>query len=65
MKDKIKRFFIGFFTKNIALKIISILIGLAIWAVLSNSQDPVITRNIYVPITYQNEDVLLARKNSS
>ena len=62
MKDKIKRFFIGFFTKNIALKIISILIGLAIWAVLSNSQDPVITRNIYVPITYQNEDVLLAEE---
>ena len=38
------------------------LIGLAIWAVLSNSQDPVITRNIYVPITYQNEDVLLAEE---
>ena len=62
MKDKFKRFLINFFTKNIPLKIFSVLIGLVIWVLLSNSQDPVITKPINVPITYTNADVLLEKE---
>ena len=59
MKDKIK----SFFTKNIPLKIISLILGLAVWAILANSQDPTITRVVNVPITYTNADLL--EKNES
>ena len=59
MKDKIK----SFFTENIPLKIISLILGLAVWAILANSQDPTITRTVNVPITYTNADLL--EKNES
>ena len=55
MKNKIKRFF----TSNIGWKIVSLLIGLAIWITLSNMQDPLVTKTLNIPVTYINEDMLL------
>ena len=59
MKAKIK----SFFTKNIPLKVISLILGLAVWAILANSQDPTITRTVNVPITYVNADLLEKNEN--
>ena len=58
MKNRIKRFF----TTNIGWKIAAVFIGIIIWAVLSNTQDPLVSKDVYVPITYLNEDKLLANE---
>lgn len=56
MKQKLKTFF----TENIGWKIISIVLGLIVWALISNAQDPVVTRTVSVPVTYLNENQLLS-----
>ena len=58
MKNRIKRFF----TTNIGWKIAAVFIGIIIWAVLSNTQDPLVSKDVYLPITYLNEDKLLANE---
>ncbi|MBR4767551.1 MAG: hypothetical protein IK088_01100 [Lachnospiraceae bacterium] len=55
MKEKLK----SFFTKNIALKIVSIILGSLIWMALTNYQDPSVTTPVSVPVTYVNQDLLL------
>ena len=55
MKNKLK----DLFTRNILLKIGSLFIGLFIWALLSNTQDPITTKTVSVPVTYLNEEKLL------
>ena len=59
MKSKLR----SFFTKNIWLKILSVIIGVGIWAVLSNAEDPTVTRSVTIPVTYINGDQLI--KNES
>ena len=54
MKKKLKTFF----TTNIALKIVSLVLGFVLWAVLAYYQDPIITSTVSVPITYLNADLL-------
>ncbi len=56
MKEKLK----SFFTKNIALKIVSLIIGFLIWAVIANFQDPTMTTPLTIPVTYTNADLLLS-----
>ena len=51
MKNRIKRFF----TTNIGWKIAAIFLGVIIWAVISNTQDPVTTIDVPVKIEYLNE----------
>lgn len=46
------------FTNNIFLKLIALVVGIVLWGLLSNANDPVITRNLSVPINYQYEDKL-------
>ena len=58
MKDKIKNAFVKFFTNNLFIKVAAILAGLALWAALSNTQDPVVTRTLDLPIEYLNADIL-------
>ena len=55
MKNSIR----SFFTKNIWLKILSVIVGVGIWAVLSNAEDPTVTRSVTVPVTYINGDQLI------
>lgn len=55
MKSK----FGAFFTENIWMKILSVLVGVAIWAVLSNAQDPTVSKTINIPVTYINGDQLI------
>lgn len=55
MKNKLKTFF----ADNIGWKIISLILGLIVWAVLSNAQDPIISRTVSVPVNYLNETKLL------
>ena len=57
-ESRFKRFFVDLFTKNVVIKIIAIVAAVAIWALISNAQDPVITRNLNIPITYKNSDIL-------
>ncbi|MBP5224795.1 MAG: hypothetical protein J6Z38_04355 [Lachnospiraceae bacterium] len=59
MKEKIK----GFFTNNVGWKLVSLLLGLVIWAVITNTQDPVQTKVVNVPIRYLNEEQLLREEN--
>ena len=59
MKNRLKRIF----TTNIGWKIAAVFIGIIIWAVLSNTQDPVVTVPLDIPITYTHEESLL--KNES
>ncbi|MBQ6550544.1 MAG: hypothetical protein IJL78_03965 [Lachnospiraceae bacterium] len=58
MKSKLR----SLFTENIGMKLLAIVIGVAIWAILYNAQDPTITRTISIPINYTNEDQLLAEE---
>ena len=60
MKAKIK----AFFTRNIALKIISLVLGLGLWVLFSNIQDPAITRVVNVPIVYTNADLLASQDHA-
>lgn len=55
MKEKI----IKFFTTNIGFKVLSFVIAILVWALLSNMQDPTLTKTISVPVTYVNEDILM------
>ncbi len=48
MKNKI----IHFFMHNTLLKILALLLGVLLWLILTNMQDPSITRTLSVPITY-------------
>ena len=57
-ESRLKRFFVNLFTKNIIVKIIAIIVAGVIWALISNAQDPVITRNLNIPITYENNYIL-------
>ena len=59
MKNKIR----SFLTKNIWLKILSVIVGVGIWAVLSNAEDPTVTRNVTVPVTYINGEQLIEDEN--
>lgn len=56
-----KKIFKDFFTTNVSLKILSIFIGIAIWALLSNRYDPIDTKPLNIPITYTNEEKLMAQ----
>lgn len=53
MENKIKQFF----TENLLLKIIGLLLAVLLWLVLSNMQDPVVSRSISVPITYDDSSL--------
>ncbi len=59
MKEKIK----AFFTNNVGWKLVSLLLGLVIWAVITNTQDPVQTKVVNVPVHYLNADQLLREEN--
>ena len=41
-----------FFTENLLLKLLGLFLGFLLWLVLSNAQDPVITRSLSVSINY-------------
>ncbi len=55
MKNRIKRLF----TQNIGWKIVAVLAGILTWALLSNTQDPTVSKTLNIPIQYLNEDKLL------
>ena len=59
MKNKVK----AFFTRNIGLKIGSLFLGILIWAVLSNTYDPITTKDLKIPVTYLNEDRLVSEES--
>ena len=59
MKEKLK----SLFRDNILWKLASLLLGLIIWAVITNAQNPLQTKVVNVPITYLNEEQLLAEEN--
>lgn len=54
MKQKLTTFF----TKNIPLKIISLVLGIVLFAVLLNIQDPTATTYVEVPVVYTNTELL-------
>ena len=58
MKNRIKRLF----TQNIGWKIVAVLAGILTWALLSNTQDPTVSKTLNIPIQYLNEDKLLANE---
>ncbi|MBP5254533.1 MAG: hypothetical protein J6Z23_04025 [Lachnospiraceae bacterium] len=47
-----------FFTTNILLKVIAVLLGFVFWVLLSNIQDPTVSRTLNIPVNYTNADVL-------
>ena len=49
------------FLKNFPLKLLGFVLAVLLWLVLNNTQDPVITSSVSVPITY--EEGGLAEKN--
>ena len=49
------------FLKNFPLKLLGFVLAVLLWIVLNNTQDPVITSSVSVPITY--EEGGLAEKN--
>ncbi len=53
-----KEWFKNFFTRNIFWKIVSLILGVVIWGILSNQQDPIQTKTLYIPVNYKNADVL-------
>jgi len=59
MKLKIKTFF----TSNILLKLLSVVLGFLLWALLSNNQDPIVTKVLELPISYVNADLLLSEED--
>ena len=63
MKDNVtpseKKGFMALFTNNTVLKIVALLAGILIWAMLSNANDPIVSKPLPIPITYQYEDKLL------
>lgn len=48
MKDKLKAIITG----NLPLKLIGLILAVALWLVLSNAQDPLVSRTVTVPIVY-------------
>lgn len=48
MKNKSQKYFLT----NIPLRLLGIVLAILLWLVLSNTQDPVITSSVTVPITY-------------
>lgn len=57
MKNKSQKFFL----KNIPLKLLGLVLAICLWLILNNTQDPVITSSVTVPITYN--ETGLAEKN--
>ena len=57
MKNKSQKFFL----KNIPLKLLGLALAICLWLILNNTQDPVITSSVTVPITYN--ETGLAEKN--
>ena len=41
------------FLKNFPLKLLGFVLAVLLWIVLNNTQDPVITSSVSVPITYE------------
>ena len=41
------------FLKNFPLKLLGFVLAVLLWLVLNNTQDPVITSSVSVPITYE------------
>ena len=41
------------FLKNFPLKLLGFVLAVILWIVLNNTQDPVITSSVSVPITYE------------
>ena len=58
MMEKIR----SFFTKNFGLKILAVVLGIAVWIIIFNIQDPQTTVYVNVPIEYINENLLLTKK---
>ena len=55
MKDKLK----AMFTRNIGMKLVSILIAFIVWITIINLSDPTITRTISgIPIEWRNKDIV-------
>jgi len=52
MKSKITSVLHDFFTQNIGYKVAALLIGIVVWALLSNTEDPIKSKDLYVPVTY-------------
>lgn len=57
MKDKLRSLFLN----NVGLKLLGVVLAVLLWLVLSNTQDPVISTSVTVPITYDESG--LAEKN--
>lgn len=57
MKNKSQKLFLT----NIPLKLLGVVLAILLWLVLNNTQDPVITSSVNVPITYDESG--LAEKN--
>jgi len=59
MKDKNRSALRSFFTDNIWYKIAAFMIAVIVWALLSNTEDPVTSKDLYIPVTYLYEEKLL------
>lgn len=47
-----------FFTEHIGYKLLALCLGIVLWGLLSNIQDPLGTQVLNIPIAYQNEELL-------
>ena len=52
----------SFLTHNLGLKILAVVLGIAVWIIIFNIQDPQTTVYVNVPIQYINENLLLTKK---
>ena len=49
-------------SKNIGLKLLSVLLALLLWLIVMNVEDPAVTRTIYdIPVQIVNDDVITSR----
>ena len=52
----------NFISKNIGLKLLSVLLALLLWLIVMNVEDPAVTRTIYdIPVQIINDDVITSR----
>lgn len=59
MMEKIRTFF----TTNLLVKVLAVVIGIAFWIIIFNIQDPTTKVYVNVPVEYINENLLLAKHN--
>jgi hypothetical protein len=55
MKDKLR----AMLTRNVAMKLVSIVLALLVWVTIINLSDPTVTKTITgIPIEWRNEDLV-------